>query len=133
MIEIDKDTANKLLEEKYGKKPAEPKVVNSKKLESMRAPDEVSWELIAAERAELIIQFRDEAHAWWESYTKERERADKFENLYLGLVAEETKPQETKINVSSTEQINTRRARWPQFKAAAEKLSRLGPAERTEA
>jgi len=71
-------------------------------------PEKTEWRILATERLQMLEQFRDEMHAWYDAYLKEKERADRLEiGLFKALGVDTTPSENTeqKIVIKPQEQI----------------------------
>jgi hypothetical protein len=144
---VDAKLANEFLKNKYAEKtelgynltnevtPLNKPFLGIGGVGQVAKSSELSWKVLAEERAaallekqQLLIQFRDEMQAWYEAYKSEKERADKFENLFLEscTTAVELNETEIKHTVSSPAQVNRKRANWPSVRKLYESAHDAG-------
>ena len=139
MPNVDASAANDLLKKKYEHDVIAPTLAQPS-LTQMKAPfqikssekSEVDWRFIAQERLQMMEQLRNEMNEWCEAFQKERERSEKFENLFLeSILNPEVKVEvgkqteennEVKHTISTPAQVNRKRANWPEVKRRAEEM-----------
>jgi hypothetical protein len=131
-MSVDINVANELLNKKYNENETRElnETMYSPKFSSKTRSDAIAseapdWKFIANERLQMLEQTTANLNGWYEAYCKEKERADKFEKLFLEFIlSPEAKLDlintEIKHTVSSPQQVNRRRANWPSVKKFAE-------------
>jgi hypothetical protein len=122
-MEDFKEKANELLKSSYGSARS-GKAIPPKILPCSDTPD--IWKILANERLQMMEQLRDEMHAWYDAYEKERERSDMFASLLLKNLGAVEEIKEVKHTVNTSEQVNRKRANWPHLKAEMERKFRVG-------